>query len=94
MNSTPDGTKGVLKNRSVYEIAIAPSSTNRFYMFIDGNLFRSDDHCSAWILANFPKDTTDFTNAYPENDPHKTMAAKWRPTQSTNQKNHQQQKRH
>lgn len=76
MNSMPDRVRGVLQNRGVYEIAIAPSNTNRFYMLFDGYVLRSDDHCSAWILTNFPRDTADFSNANPENDRYRTYGRK------------------
>ena len=76
MASMPNGTKGLLQNRGVYEIAIAPSSTNRFYMFFSGYVLRSDDNCRTWVLTNFVRDTTDFANAYPENDPYRTDGRK------------------
>ncbi len=76
MNSMPDAVKGVLRNRGVYEIAIAPNSTNRFYMLFHGYVLRSDDHCSTWRLTNFPQDTTDFADAHPENDPYRTYGRK------------------
>ena len=76
MNSMPASVKGVLKNRGVYEIAIAPSNTKRFYMLFDGYVLRSENRCSTWTLTNFAQDTKDFLDAYPENDRYKTYGRK------------------
>lgn len=76
MNSMPENVRGALQNRGVYEIAIAPNSTNRFYMLFDGYVFRSDNHCSKWILTNFPRDSSDFIGANPENNPYRAFGRK------------------
>jgi photosystem II stability/assembly factor-like uncharacterized protein len=60
----------------VYEIAIAPSNSNRFYMIYRGYVLRSDDHCSSWFLTNFPRDVTDFRKANPANDAYRTYGRK------------------
>jgi photosystem II stability/assembly factor-like uncharacterized protein len=76
MNSMPNGARGILRNRGVYEIEIAPSSTKRFYMLFSGYVLRSDDRCKTWKLTNFPRDTVDFVDAYPENDAYRTYGRK------------------
>ena len=76
MNSMPRGIKGILINRGVYEVAIAPSNTSRFYMVFDGYVLRSDDRCTTWRLTNFVQDRADFEGAYPENDHYKTYGHK------------------
>jgi photosystem II stability/assembly factor-like uncharacterized protein len=75
-HSMPDRVKGVLQNRGVYEIAIAPSNTKRFYMFYNGYVLRSDNHCSTWALTNFPRDSADFVKGHPENDRYRTYGRK------------------
>ena len=46
--SMPPEEIGVLRNDGVYEIRIAPSSTNRFYMIYRGILYRSDNKGDTW----------------------------------------------
>lgn len=74
--SMPDRIKGVLKNRGVYEIAIAPNNSNRFYMLFGGYLLRSDNRCGRWTLTNFPQDKADFGSGYPENDQYRAYGRK------------------
>lgn len=74
--SMPGVTSGVGQGRGVYEIAIAPSRSNRFYMLYGGYVLRSDDRCRSWALTNFPRDIVDFANAYPENDPYRAYGRK------------------
>ncbi|WP_426609733.1 hypothetical protein [Bradyrhizobium sp. McL0616] len=58
MNSMPDGYKGIDQGAGVYEIAIAPSNTQRFYMIFNGHIFRSDNRGGTWIATNFARVTT------------------------------------
>jgi peptidoglycan hydrolase-like protein with peptidoglycan-binding domain len=46
----------------VYEIAIAPSNTNRFYIEFGGYVYRSDNRGATWIKTNFAKATADGAN--------------------------------
>jgi photosystem II stability/assembly factor-like uncharacterized protein len=42
--------------QGVYEIAIAPSNTQRFYMIFNGYLFRSDDRGTTWSRTAFKQE--------------------------------------
>jgi photosystem II stability/assembly factor-like uncharacterized protein len=53
MTSMPDGHKGLGSDAGAYEIAVAPSNTQRFYMFLNGHIFRSDNRGKTWIATNF-----------------------------------------
>jgi hypothetical protein len=76
IQSMPSSVGGILRNRGVYEIAVAPSRSNRFYMLFDGYVLRSDDYCKKWSLTQFPRDSADFDNAYPENGAYRTYGRK------------------
>lgn len=40
----------------VYEIRVAPSDCNRFYMMYRGYIYRSTDGGNSWTLTSFPRD--------------------------------------
>jgi hypothetical protein len=61
-----------LANAGVYEIAIAPNETNRFYMEFLGHVFRSDNRGVTWIVTNFPAATWNGN----ENDAYRVFGRK------------------
>ncbi len=46
-------------SNGVYEIRIAPSNSNRFYMMYNGYVYRTDNRGSAWTKTNFNPTTRD-----------------------------------
>lgn len=53
INSMPVADAGLDLNAGVYEIAIAPSNTARFYMLFNGRVYRSDDSGATWTRTAF-----------------------------------------
>lgn len=47
----------------VYEIRVAPSNTNRFYMGYKGYLYRSDNRGASWTQTVFPQSTMNSDNS-------------------------------
>lgn len=76
MQSMPTAISGIGRARGVYAIAISSRNSRRLYMMFDGYVLRSDDRCGTWSLTNFPRDTADFANSYPENDGFRTYGRK------------------
>lgn len=44
--------------QGVYEIVVAPSNTQRFYMMFNGRVYRTDNQCATWTRTNFTRVTT------------------------------------
>jgi hypothetical protein len=62
--SMPSGDVNVDNNEGVYEIRIAPSNTNRFYMMYLGAVYRSDNKGSTWTKTAFAPVTVDPNDNY------------------------------
>lgn len=54
-SSMPAAEQGVGLAGGVYEIAIAPSNTRRFYMMFNGSVYRSDNSGGAWNRTTFAR---------------------------------------
>jgi len=57
--SMPAADIGLLTGQGVYEIRIAPSNSQRFYMYFNGYIYRSDNRGATWIRTGFAKVTAD-----------------------------------
>jgi photosystem II stability/assembly factor-like uncharacterized protein len=54
MASMPERDRGVGLNAGVYEIVVAPSRANVFYMYFNGRIYVSADRCATWTRTAFP----------------------------------------
>lgn len=63
-SSMPASDFGVQLGAGVYEIAIAPSKTSRFYMVLNGYVYRSDNRGQSWTRTNFKHVATDANDNY------------------------------
>jgi BNR/Asp-box repeat len=61
-------TDAIIQNaQGVYEIAIAPSRTSRFYMYWNGRVYRTDDSGASWSRTDFSQATAkpnDYTKGF------------------------------
>jgi photosystem II stability/assembly factor-like uncharacterized protein len=65
IKSMPADNSKIGFNEGVYEIAIAPSNTQRFYMIFNGYVYRSDNRGLSWARTAFSKISgADPNNAY------------------------------
>jgi hypothetical protein len=63
-NSMPAADTGVQLGGGVYEIAIAPSNTQRFYMVFNGYVYRTDNRGTSWVRTEFSRVTVDANDNY------------------------------
>jgi photosystem II stability/assembly factor-like uncharacterized protein len=68
--SMPESDRFLHDNPGVYEIRVAPSDPERFYMAFDGFVYRSDDAGHSWRRTPFPR------AAMNANDPFRTNGQK------------------
>ena len=68
--SLPASDRVLHDNPGVYEIRVAPSDSERFYMAFDGFVYRSDDAGHSWRRTQFPR------TAMSANDPFRTNGQK------------------
>jgi hypothetical protein len=67
VNSMPASDAIVQNAQGVYEIAIAPSRTSRFYMYWSGRVYRTDNSGASWSRTGFsqvPAGPNDFTKGF------------------------------